>query len=86
MVTRSQKEPLLVVFHQLMLLGFFFATRSCENLRVQGTERWTKFIMKINLVFLKEGKVLPYDYLFLETADSVTVTFEYQNLTTAMIK
>jgi hypothetical protein len=52
--------------------------RSCENVRVQGTERRTKPIMKRNLVFLKEGKILPHDHLFLETAVSVTVNFEYQ--------
>jgi hypothetical protein len=61
-----------------MLFGFFFAMRSCENVRVQGTERRTKPIMKRNLVFLKEGKILPHDHLFLETAVSVTVNFEYQ--------
>jgi hypothetical protein len=78
MVTRKHKEPILVVFHQLMLFGFFFAMRSCENVRVQGTERRTKSIMKRNLVFLKDDKILPHDHLFLETADSVTVNFEYQ--------
>jgi hypothetical protein len=78
MVTRKHKEPLLVVFHQLMLFGFFFAMRSCENVRVQGTKRRTKPIMKRNLVFLKEGKILPHDHIFLETADSVTVNFEYK--------
>jgi hypothetical protein len=34
--------------------------------------------MKRNLVFLKEGKILPHDHIFLETADSVTVNFEYK--------
>jgi hypothetical protein len=42
-----------------MLLGFFFVMRSCENVRVQGTERQTKPIMKRNLVFLQEGKGPP---------------------------
>jgi len=27
---------ILIVFHQLMLLGFFFAIRSCENFKVSG--------------------------------------------------
>jgi hypothetical protein len=52
--------------------------RTPENVQVQGTERRIKPIMKQNLVFLKEGKILPHDHLFLETADSVTVSFEYR--------
>jgi hypothetical protein len=31
---------IFIVFHQLMLLGFFFAMRSCENFKVSG-ERQT---------------------------------------------
>jgi len=27
---------IFIVFHQLMLLGFFFAMRSCENFKVSG--------------------------------------------------
>jgi hypothetical protein len=34
--------------------------------------------MKQNLVFFKEGKILPHDHLFLETADSFTVSFEFR--------
>jgi hypothetical protein len=70
------QEPLLVLFHQRMLLGFFFAMRSCESLRVQGNEWRTKPIMKKISCSSRQGE--QHDYFCLETADSVTVTFEYQ--------
>jgi len=41
---------IFTVFHQLMLLGFFFAMRSCENFKVSG-ERRTNPIRKRNMEF-----------------------------------
>ena len=68
---------IFIVFHQLMLLGFFFAMRSCENFKVSG-ERRTHPIRKRNLVFRKDGRILPHSSPRLHLADTIAITFEYQ--------
>jgi hypothetical protein len=68
---------IFIVFHQLMLLGFFFAMRSCENVKVPG-ERRTHPIRKRNMVFRKGGRILPHSSPRLRLADSIAITFEYQ--------
>jgi len=68
---------IFIVFHQLMLLGFFFAMRSCENVKVPG-ERRTHPIRKRNMVFRKGGRILPHLSPRLRLADSIAITFEYQ--------
>ena len=78
MVTRPDiGSNALHCFHQLYLLGFFYAMRSCENFRVTG-ERRTKPIRKRDFIFLKNHRILPHTSPLLEEADAVTVVFEYQ--------
>ena len=60
-----------------MLLGFFFAMRSCENFKVSG-ERQTHPIRKRNIVFQKDGRILPHSSPRLHLADTIAITFEYQ--------
>jgi len=50
---------IFIVFHQLMLLGFFFAMRSCENFKYSG-ERRTHPRRQRNIVFRKGGQILPH--------------------------
>jgi len=68
---------IFIVFHQLMLLGFFFAMRSCENFKVSG-ERRTRPIRKRNMVFRKDGRILPHSLPRLHLADTIAILFEYQ--------
>jgi hypothetical protein len=68
---------IFIVFHQLMLLGFFFAMRSCENVKV-SSERRTHPIRKRNMVFRKGGQILPHSLPRLHLADTIAITFEYQ--------
>jgi hypothetical protein len=68
---------IFIVFHQLMLLGFFFAIRSCENVKVSG-ERRTHPIRKRNMVFRKGCRILPHSLPRLHLADTIAITFEYQ--------
>jgi len=77
MVQRNTPGMIFLVFHQLFLLGFFYAMRSCENLKVSG-ERRTHPLRKRNLVFIKNHRILPHASPLLETADALAVTFEYQ--------
>jgi hypothetical protein len=68
---------IFIVFHQLMLLGFFFAMRSFKNVKVSG-ERRTHPLRKRNMVFRKGGRILPHSSPRLHLADTITITFEYQ--------
>jgi hypothetical protein len=68
---------IFIVFHQLMLLGFFFAMRSCENFKVSG-EQGAHPIRKRNMVFGKDGQILPHLLPRLHLADTIAITFEYQ--------
>ncbi len=62
-----------------MLLAFFFALRSCEYLKVDGSdERRTLPLRMRNFVFMKARTVLPHSSPLLECADSVTLYFEFQ--------
>jgi hypothetical protein len=78
MVTRQTTSPMLTVLHQLFLLGFFFAMRSCEYLLVTGPKRRTQPLKKKSFTFIQNGKVLPHDSRYLSRVDSVSVTFEFQ--------
>jgi len=60
-----------------MLLGFFFAMRSCENFKVSG-ERRTHPIRKRNMVFQKVGRIPAHSLPRLHLADTIAITFEYQ--------
>jgi hypothetical protein len=68
---------IFIVFHQLMLLGFFFAMRSCKNFKVSG-ERRTHPIRKRNMVFRKDGRTLPHLLPRFHLANTIAITFEYQ--------
>jgi len=67
---------IFIVFHQLMLLGFFFAMRSYD-FKVSGKQR-THPIRKRNMVFRKDGRILPHLLPRLHLADTIAITFEYQ--------
>jgi hypothetical protein len=79
MIRRQTTDPGLLAFHQLMLLAFFFAMRSCEYLKLpKGSERRTKTLCVGNLVFRRQNQIVPHDDPDLEKADCVTITFEFQ--------
>jgi hypothetical protein len=67
-----------VATHECLRGAFFFAMRSCEYLKVEGTERRTKLLRVRNLRFFKGRRLLPYNSLLLHMADCVTVNFEFQ--------
>ena len=64
---------------QLVRLGFFFAMRSREYLKVPKAEQGrTKILVLRNLRFIRDGKVMSHEDLDLEQADCLAVTFEMQ--------
>jgi len=76
---RDERDSITEIFGQLMLLAFFFAMRSCEYLKVEKSEeRRTTPIRKRNMVFMRNGAVLPHESNSLELADSITLYFEFQ--------
>jgi hypothetical protein len=73
-VTETQRA-----ISQLVIGAFYFAMRSCEYLKVsQAEKRRTAIILLRNIRFLKDKRQLPHDSPFLEFADSVSITFEFQ--------
>ena len=73
-VTESQRA-----ISQLSIGAWFFACRSCEYLKVPQSEKRRTDILRIRCIrFLKDGKVLPHNSPFLEYADCVSITFEFQ--------
>jgi hypothetical protein len=79
MISRPVRDPGLIAFHQLLILAFFFAMRSCEYLKLPpGEERRTKAICLGNLTFRKNHRTLAHDDPNLMFADTVTITFEFQ--------
>ena len=80
MVTRPCTDQSLISFHQLLLLAFFFAMRSCEYLKVTDKEadRRTKPLRVRNLQFIKDHRILDHSDPNLEDADTLTITFEFQ--------
>jgi hypothetical protein len=78
-LTEVQITELQIAIAQLSVLGFFFAMRSCEYLKVpQAEKRRTDILRLRNVRFIKDGKALPHDSDFLHLADCVAVTFEMQ--------
>jgi hypothetical protein len=77
MINRPCSEPGLIVFHELTILAYFFAMRSCEYLLTTG-ERRTQPLRRRNFSFRRENKLVPHDSNDLHLADSVTITFEFQ--------
>jgi hypothetical protein len=77
MIQRNLSDPGLQTFHELTLLAFFFAMRSCEYLKVTGDRRTHPLRLR-NLVFRRRNAIVPHDDPNLHLADTITVTFEYQ--------
>jgi hypothetical protein len=77
MTTRQCSEPGLIAFHELTILAYFFAMRSCEYLKTTG-ERRTEPLRRKNFVFRKDNKIVPHEDPNLHLADAVTITFEFQ--------
>jgi hypothetical protein len=79
MVMRPTTMPLMTAFHQLTLLAFFFAMRSCEYLHIQQADRRTKPLRLRNLEFRdRHNMIIPHDSSRLEHAATITITFEHQ--------
>jgi hypothetical protein len=72
------------VFHQLILLAFFFTLRSCEYLQVGKYDpftfpsRRTHPLRKRNFRFWCNHRLVPHTDPNLHTCDSVTLDFEFQ--------
>ena len=66
-----------ITFHQLGKLAFFFAMRSCEYLKVTG-ERRTDALRVRNFEFRKRNRILDHSDPNLASADTITLTFEFQ--------
>ena len=81
MVQRPCSDPGLIAYHQLTILAFFFAMRSCEYLKT--TRRRTQSLCLRNLVFRRKNKIVPLNDPHLDLADTVMVTFAYQKGTSA---
>jgi hypothetical protein len=71
---RTEKE---VAAAQLAIGAYFFAMRSCEYLKVRDTRR-TSLLCIRNIRFFRNGTEMYHDHPELDTADAVTVTFEWQ--------
>jgi len=82
MVDRLESCPILVVFHQLILLAFFFALRSCEYLRVGSSttpaDRRTLPLCTRSFVFWKNNRIVPHTLINLDCPDSVSIVFKFQ--------
>lgn len=62
---------------QLVVGAFFFAMRSCEYSKVSGPRR-TKLLCLRNIQFYRGRTRLPHSHRYLQQADSVSITFEFQ--------
>eukprot|EP00978_Attheya_sp_CCMP212_P033327 scaffold133943_cov30-Attheya_sp.AAC.1 len=65
--------------------AFFFAMRSCEYLKVSGTERRTKLLTIVNIRLYRDRQEMPHDHPELHLADCVNITFYYQKMTNEML-
>lgn len=64
---------------QLGIGAIFFACRSCEYLKVpQAEKRRTDILRLRNIRFFKNGRETSHNSPWLEFADSVSITFEWQ--------
>jgi hypothetical protein len=87
MVSRKSSSPLMITFHQLIILAFFFALRSCEYLCVDNSHwkantkskaRRTLPLQLSSFVFWKDHRILPHNSPVLHLADAVTIIFLFQ--------
>jgi len=73
-ITETQKAT-----SQLATGAFFFACRSCEYLKVpQAEKRRTDILRLRNLRFFRNGRLMKLNSPFLEYADCVSITFDWQ--------
>ena len=78
-IARLNRSERQLAVGQLTRLGFFFAMRSREYLKVAKAEEGrTKILALRNLRFIRDGKVMSHDDLELERADCLAITFEMQ--------
>ena len=64
---------------QLVRVGFFFAMRSREYVKVPKAEEGRmKILVLRNIRFIQDGKVLSHDDSELECADYLAITFKMQ--------
>jgi hypothetical protein len=64
---------------QLSRIGFFFAMRSREYLKVPRAEQGrTKLLLLRNIRFVRDGKNVSHDDPTLELSDCIAITFEMQ--------
>jgi hypothetical protein len=78
MIYRKTKDALRLRFQQLSHMAFFFAMRSCEYLKVQGSRR-TQPIRRCDITFRDRfNRIIPHTSEALHTAESVSITFRFQ--------
>jgi hypothetical protein len=78
-IARLNKSEFHLAMGQLVRIGFFFAMRSREYVKVPRAEEGrTKLLALKNIKFIKDGKVIEHDNFQLECADCVAFTFEMQ--------
>ena len=78
-IARLDRSESQLAVGQLVRLGFFFAIRSREYLKVpKAEEGGTKILVLRNLRFIRDGKVMSHDDLELEQADCLAGFFEMQ--------
>ena len=74
--------PWEVAVTHLLILGLFFAMRSCEYLETRYPEesRRTRILRIKNIKFKKDGKILPHSSSeeILKSAELIIITFEFQ--------
>jgi hypothetical protein len=84
MVRRPASNATAAVFHQLVLLAFFFALRSCEYLKVCKQDNYTqprrrtKPLSPSSFTFWKNHRVMDHRDENLDYADCVSILFEFQ--------
>jgi hypothetical protein len=78
-IARLNQSEFQLAVGQLVRLGFFFAMRSREYLKVPKAEEGrTKILLLRNLRFIRDGKVMSHDDPELDLADRLAITFEMQ--------
>ena len=78
-MNKLKVTPIQIATVQLAIVGFFFAMRSCEYLKVPQAEQHRTDILRLrNVRFFGDGIELGHDSPRLEYADCVSITFEMQ--------
>ncbi len=78
-INKQNSSELEQATAQLVALAIFFAMHSCEYLKVhQLKQQRTEIVRICNIRFFRRGEQLDHNYLKLEYADCISVTFERQ--------